>query len=170
MASLQGTTEYLIDTDNGESITEAQILANATIKFKTGVNASEQTLAWTDSRVAYSWNPDFAVGEPGNYEMTVTVLGTTLGTIRVIAIGGELGSTAPEPPQLEIPDPPQPGLTGDVDGNGVVNVTDALLALRFAMGVITLDADQIARGDMDGNGVVNATDAINIMRIALNVQ
>ncbi len=170
MASLQGTLDYVVNSDNGESVPESTILANATIKFKSGMNASEQTLAWTDSRVSYSWNPEYSTTEPGVYEMTVTVLGTELGVIRVISTSENLGSTAPEPPELEIPDPPEPGLVGDVDGNGVVNVTDALLALRHAMGVIMLDAEQVARGDVDGNGVVNATDAIKIMRIALNVE
>ena len=58
---------------------------------------------------------------------------------------------------------------GDVDGNGTVNVTDAIMALRHAMGVITLNAAQIARGDVDGNGVVNVTDAVRIMRIAMGI-
>ncbi|MBO4879217.1 MAG: carbohydrate-binding domain-containing protein [Clostridia bacterium] len=167
MASLQGTLDYVVNSDNGESVSEETILANATIKFKTGMNASEQTLAWTDSRVSYSWNPEYSTTEPGVYEMTVTVLGTELGVIRVIATSANLGSTAPEPPELEIPDPPQPGLPGDVDGNGTVNVTDALLALRHAMGVSVLTDEQVARGDVNGDGIVNATDAVLIMRICL---
>lgn len=167
MASLQGTLDYVVNSDNGESVPESTILANATIKFKTGMNASEQTLTWTDSRVNYSWNPEYITTEPGVYEMTVTVLGTELGVIRVIATSDNLGSTAPEPPELEIPDPPQPGLLGDINGNGSVDVTDALLALRAAMGVITLTDEQIARGDMNGDGVIDSTDAILILRTAM---
>lgn len=167
MASLQGTLDYVVNSDNGESVPESTILANATIKFKTGMNASEQTLAWTDSRVNYSWNPEYSTTEPGVYEMTVTVLGTELGVIRVIATSDNLGSTAPEPPELEIPDPPQPGLLGDINGNGSVDVTDALLALRAAMGVITLTDEQIARGDINGDGVIDSTDAILILRTAM---
>ncbi|MBR0156645.1 MAG: hypothetical protein IJM20_03885 [Clostridia bacterium] len=60
-------------------------------------------------------------------------------------------------------------LRGDVDLDGDVDVTDALLALRYAMGVITLTDEQIASGDMDGNGTINATDAIQIMRVSLGV-
>jgi hypothetical protein len=60
-------------------------------------------------------------------------------------------------------------LRGDVDLDGDVDVTDALLALRAAMGVIVLTDEQIASGDMDGNGHINATDAIEIMRYSLGV-
>gem|GEM_PF-1991319 len=58
---------------------------------------------------------------------------------------------------------------GDVDGNGSVNVTDAVLALRHAMGLITLTGEQLARGDVDGNGTVNVTDAVTIMRKAMGI-
>ena len=58
---------------------------------------------------------------------------------------------------------------GDVDGNGTVNVTDAVMALRHAMGIINLTSAQIARGDVDGNGVVNVTDAITILRKAMGI-
>ncbi|MBR0156508.1 MAG: dockerin type I repeat-containing protein [Clostridia bacterium] len=58
---------------------------------------------------------------------------------------------------------------GDVDGNGTVNVTDAVMALRHAMGIITLTSEQIHRGDVDGNGIVNVTDAITILRKAMGI-
>ncbi|MBQ7060441.1 MAG: carbohydrate-binding domain-containing protein [Clostridia bacterium] len=192
LASLQGTLEYLIDTDAGESVSEAEVLANATIRFKSGANASEQTLAWTDSRVEYAWSPEFTEGEPGVYELNVSVLGTRIGAIRVIAIGGDLGSTAPEPPELTIPDPPtddptppptdeptpppteeptEPptGLIGDVDFDGSVTVTDALLIMRHAMNIITLSEEAQAVADVDGNGSITVTDALTAMRMALGI-
>ncbi len=55
-------------------------------------------------------------------------------------------------------------LLGDVDLNGVVNSTDALLVMRYSMTIISLSARAFAAGDMNGDGSVNATDAINIMR------
>ena len=50
LASLTGTLDYIIDVDAGQTVTEAQIKANASILFKSGMNASQQTLSWTDSR------------------------------------------------------------------------------------------------------------------------
>ena len=57
---------------------------------------------------------------------------------------------------------------GDVDGDGIVSVSDALLAMRGAMGTITLTASQLAHADLDGNGTVTASDALAIMRMAMN--
>ena len=55
---------------------------------------------------------------------------------------------------------------GDIDGNGAVEIADALLALRYAMGVLELTQEQIAAGDVNGNGVCSLTDAILIARFA----
>ena len=57
---------------------------------------------------------------------------------------------------------------GDVDGDGIVSVSDALLAMRGAMGTITLTASQLAHADIDGDGNVTASDALAIMRMAMN--
>lgn len=57
----------------------------------------------------------------------------------------------------------QPSLPGDVDCSGAVNATDALTALRYAMGMITLDEQGLL------NGAVNATDALMILRMAMGI-
>lgn len=62
---------------------------------------------------------------------------------------------------------PSPGTAGDVDGNGVVETADALLALRGAMGIAVLTPEQVERADMDGNGVVDTVDALAILRRAI---
>ena len=58
---------------------------------------------------------------------------------------------------------------GDIDMNGTVNINDAVLALRHSMGIITLNAQQLAIGDMDGDGRITVTDALMIMRIAMGL-
>jgi hypothetical protein len=65
--------------------------------------------------------------------------------------------------------PPVITADGDINGDGTVNSTDALLALRYSMGSAALTDEQLARGDVNGDGIVNATDAIMIMRMALRV-
>jgi hypothetical protein len=37
---------------------------------------------------------------------------------------------------------------GDIDNNGVVNAADVLLATRAALGMLTLDDEQLARGNV----------------------
>ena len=62
-----------------------------------------------------------------------------------------------------------PGIKGDVDGNGVVNANDALLLMRYALGLMPLTDVQLARADVDENGSVNANDALRIMRYKLGL-
>lgn len=57
---------------------------------------------------------------------------------------------------------------GDVDMNGTVNVTDALLTLRYAIGVM-ISYGVETYGDIDSNGTINVTDALMIMRIAMGI-
>ena len=64
-----------------------------------------------------------------------------------------------------------PGLPGDgdVDCNGTVTVSDAILALRSAMGIYTLTEEQISHADVNGDGNVTVSDAIMILRIAMGI-
>ncbi len=63
---------------------------------------------------------------------------------------------------------PENGIPGDVDNNGFVTVSDALAAMRHAMGIIySGGAEQ--RGDMDGDGHITITDAVMILRIAIGI-
>ncbi|MBQ7061006.1 MAG: choice-of-anchor J domain-containing protein [Clostridia bacterium] len=61
------------------------------------------------------------------------------------------------------------GLLGDVDGNGTVNVADAILMLRYSMGLIEFDEGMLARGDVYGDGSYNVPAAILIMRHAMGL-
>lgn len=61
------------------------------------------------------------------------------------------------------------GLMGDSNNNGTVEVADALLALRFAMGLIGENDLSTHNADMDENGSVSVGDAIVILRTALGL-
>lgn len=54
-------------------------------------------------------------------------------------------------------------VTGDVDGDGKVNATDARRILLYTSGNVTLTEDQLAAADINGDGRVNSTDARRIM-------
>ena len=62
-----------------------------------------------------------------------------------------------------------PGGIGDVDGDGAVRVSDAVLIMRCALGLIEFSPEQILCGDIDGDGVVKVADAVMVMRIALGL-
>lgn len=61
------------------------------------------------------------------------------------------------------------GMLGDVDGNGSIDTTDALYALRQALGILNLPADQLQRADVNGDGSIDTTDALYILRYALGI-
>lgn len=168
-AALEGVRDYFVNLDNGESVSESTVLANASIRFRASINGTAQILSWDDSRVTYEWTPAYNENEAGDYSLNVSVLGTPIGSIRVIAISPSAGSSAPVPPDYVVPDPPQEGILGDVDNSGSVNIADAVLALRHAMGTITLTGGEFARADMDGDGTVTIADAVQIMRISLGL-
>lgn len=46
----------------------------------------------------------------------------------------------------------------------MVDVTDALLVLRYTMSLMDFTDEQLTVGDMNGDGVVDSTDAVLIMR------
>ncbi|MBR5714243.1 MAG: dockerin type I repeat-containing protein, partial [Clostridia bacterium] len=61
-----------------------------------------------------------------------------------------------------------PFLPGVVDGNGEVNANDALLILRYSLGLISsLPYPEAA--DVDGNGAINANDALLVLRFSLGL-
>jgi len=62
-----------------------------------------------------------------------------------------------------------PGGIGDVDGDGVVRVSDAVLIMRCALGLIEFTPEQILCGDVDGDGFVKVADAVMVIRIALGL-
>ena len=58
---------------------------------------------------------------------------------------------------------------GDVNGDGNVTVADATLALRAAVGSLTLAPDQVAAADVNHDGHVDIGDVTLILRFALGL-
>ena len=70
---------------------------------------------------------------------------------------------------LEPGDEPQTYELGDVDGNGIVELKDAQLALRAALGIDRLSEEAAVAADVDKNNQVNLADAQLILRKALGI-
>ncbi|MBO4848306.1 MAG: hypothetical protein J5586_04050 [Clostridia bacterium] len=64
-----------------------------------------------------------------------------------------------------------PGVTlpGDANGDGTVTGTDAILVLRYALGLIDSSWLDMANADVDGSGVVTSSDAILILRASMGL-
>ena len=77
-----------------------------------------------------------------------------------------IGSVFPEKP--EQPEQPQ-GMLGDVDGNGKLNYSDALMILRASIGLETLTPEQEVQADFDGDGIINYNDALQVLRASIGL-
>lgn len=58
---------------------------------------------------------------------------------------------------------------GDVNGGGVINVSDAIQVLRHVVGLGTLSDEEEARADLNGDGKVDVSDAIDILRLIVGL-
>ena len=58
---------------------------------------------------------------------------------------------------------------GDINMDGVVDAQDALLAMRYALGLIELEDEAVLIGDMDGDGALTSIDALMLMRLAMGL-
>ena len=58
---------------------------------------------------------------------------------------------------------------GDIDGNCSLNIVDALIIARYAIGLQDLLESQLQRADMDCNNKIDITDALLIARKAINL-
>lgn len=53
---------------------------------------------------------------------------------------------------------------GDLDGNGTVNASDALMVLQYSVDLIELSPEQAVVADVNADGSINASDALNILQ------
>ena len=58
-------------------------------------------------------------------------------------------------------------LLGDVDGDGDVDASDALLVLRYVLGLVSFDDNTLAIADVNNDGAADSLDVIIILRMAL---
>lgn len=64
----------------------------------------------------------------------------------------------------------EPGFVlGDANGDGEVNVTDALLVLRASMDITELSEIAALAADVDADGAVTASDALRILRYSMGI-
>lgn len=58
---------------------------------------------------------------------------------------------------------------GDISGNGVIDVIDALMGLRYLLNLTDITPEQLERADYDRDGDFDMTDVITVMRIAVGL-
>ena len=75
----------------------------------------------------------------------------------------------PEPTDpIVTPEPTEPALSGDANSDGVVDMTDALLVLRYAICIVD-SLPGIDNCDVNSDGSIDMTDALLILRTVLEI-
>lgn len=59
-------------------------------------------------------------------------------------------------------------ITGDVTGNGKIEVDDALHTLRAAVNLVSLSAEDFDVADIDGDGLITVSDSLHILSMAIS--
>ena len=72
--------------------------------------------------------------------------------------------TEAEPFGITVKEPPTSLMTGDVNGDGVIGIADALLVLRGKNNKVVLTKEQFTRADLDGDGILSDAEALKILR------
>ena len=61
------------------------------------------------------------------------------------------------------------GIFGDLDGDGQVTSSDALIVLRMSIGLTSHDSDTLTIADIDGDGYLTSSDALELLRFSIGL-
>lgn len=139
-----------------ERYTECSLMLPSSMQFPLGTSISSMGIAvrlrsnvWGDCYMPLSdeFCTGFNSGSAGEQTVTVNIEGCTAVFSVVLAA--------------------QSGIPGDVDGDGRVTSSDALMIMRHALGVVHLSGAALAAADADGDGNITAADSLLAMRTAM---
>lgn len=74
--------------------------------------------------------------------------------------------TAEQPYAIAVSEAVDRSALGDVNGDGQINVLDALMVLQAINDRLNLDAEQFARADLNGNKTLEAVEVLTILKYA----
>lgn len=74
--------------------------------------------------------------------------------------------TAEQPYAITVSEAVDRSALGDVNGDGQINVLDALMVLQASNDRLNLDAEQFARADLNGNKTLEAVEVLTILQYA----
>ena len=77
--------------------------------------------------------------------------------------------TAEQPYAIAVNEAVDRSALGDVNGDGQINVLDALMVLQASNDRLNLDAEQFARADLNGNKTLEAVEVLTILQYANGV-
>ena len=161
----------------GDSISEN---GEHTIKLINGDKTTEVNFTITGGETVYERPVVYGVSNGGEYEEAVTLTwnvgdatlnGEAIEQNTVVSEPGEYTVTVVNGDKettvtFTIVSAAPPVKKGDFNGNGKIEVDDALAALRIAAKLAEETPESVLVGDTDGDGHVTVADALAILRVA----
>lgn len=116
-------------------------------------NAITATVTWSSSNTSVG-----TISSAGVF--TAVAAGTTTITATIGTVSGTATATVT----------PTGVLKGDVNGDGSINVVDALFVAQYTVGLRTLNSQQLAAADVNCDGQVNVVDALFIAQYTVGLR
>lgn len=164
-------TAYLEDAES--SVPQSLTLGSSSMTLKPGV--TKRVKATIEPATAHNkrihWESEdtsvATVNECG--EITAVSLGET--TITALTEDGNVSAVckvvvSDKEESIEIPQ----FILGDVDANKIIELTDAQLALKFALKITGANEEQKVTADVDYDGEITLADAQKILKAALKIE
>ncbi len=153
--SLTNDSDLTVSVTALEALYSNTDLGEVTLAAKSKTSGEVYTVSANTYANGTDTDPVLSDLPGGEYEVTVSAVAKATATRVTFA-----------PVTVTVPDS---FLTGDVDGDKEVEVTDALTALRAAVGLETLTGNAFKAADMNRSGVIEVTDALQILRMAVGL-
>ena len=99
-------------------------------------------------------HPTIQYFDPGIYEVSLTVTG----------VGGETDTAYLT--VIALANDSQEHDLGDVNGDGIITVVDALLCSNYILGLFELQPEEFLSADVDGNGTIDVFDVLLVADLA----
>ena len=164
IAETENVTNGLLVITFDADVLTYQSFTSAALVF--AVNTSEA--AEGKLIVAYASGSAISAGDV-LATLTFTYEGDVVDTEVTIATTqrNELDEVSEEDSVVEVSN--QDALLGDVNGDGMVDTTDAKLVMQYDLGLVDASALDLSVADVNGDGLVDTTDAKLIMQLDLGL-
>ena len=151
-------------------ITETTAVASSSVTADGGAEVTERGVCWSLTDQPTIADSHLANGTgTGEFSVSMTALNPNT-TYYVCAYAiNSVGIAYGEVNSFVTMQEAAPGLLGDADLNGQVDINDVLAIMRHSLQIYFLNEEAMQLADVDGNQVVNMNDAVILLRIVLGI-